>query len=391
MKNKIIIFKSKTEHFWHSCRIIEEHILNAFQKSEILFEIYECQNSLTTEQLKTLANTSFDLHFYFLSDFLKQQDLCSEIISAGIKGKFYIPIYGNMTVEIYRWLSLGKTLKGQKVFLLGASHRSCRQIKQFVDADVVEIPFCFETMLEKVERDKDSIDLVYAGRITPQKNILEMLETFHEAHQFNSKLHLHVAGQFHDRKFHLHGYSLDLDKYNERIRSLLNHPAITFHQNLNQDELLNLYQQCDYFISMSTYHDEDFGMSACQAAVMNLGLILSDWGGQAAFKDHSFFVPVSVNTLSLPVINKMSLLKILSGLKVKRQQTRYREHFSYQSFINNLQTLINKNPSPFEGLTRLYEDYAGLGLKTFPFDNLEQSPTKKDFYLAIYQSYLSDT
>lgn len=390
LKNKIIIFKSRAQHFWYSCRIIEEHILNAFKQSDVNYEIFEWHESLTSDQLNSLAANSSELHFYFLSDFMKQQDICSQLINSGIKGKFYIPIYGNMTVEIYRWLSLGKILQGQKVFLLGASHRSCRQISKFVDADIVEVPFCFETALRKKSGKQDKLELIYAGRLTPQKNVLEMLQTFHEAHQFNPKLHLHVAGQFHDRKFHLHGYSLNIDEYNAEIRSLLNHSAITYHQNLNQDELLKLYQRCDYFISMSTYHDEDFGMSACQAAVMNLGLILSDWGGQASFKEKSIFVPVTVNDLSLPEINKLRLLKTLIGLQANEEQTHYSERFSYKTFIRNLETLINKDPAAFKGLTGLYDEYAKIGLKTFPFSNLERNPSKKDFYLRVYQSYLSD-
>lgn len=390
MKNKIIIFKSTTEHFWYSCRIIESHILNAFKQSSLSYEIYEVNESLTSSQINNLKEENAVLHFYFLSDFLKQQEICLQLKTASIRGTYYIPIYGNMTVEIYRWISLGSLLKDQKVFLLGASHRSCRQIHAFVDAEVVEVPFCFETPVSRTNSSSEKINLVYAGRITPQKNILELLQAFHEAFEFNPKLHLHIAGQFHDRKFHLHGYSLDLKKYNEDVLSLINHPGISFHQNLNQDELLKLYSGSDYFISMSTYHDEDFGMSACQAGVIGLGLILSDWGGQAAYKENSKFVPVTVNDMSLPEINKMKLTKTLVGLKSSSPSVSYRDHFSYPAFIQNLYKLISSEPRPFNGLTPLYEQYAKLGLMTFPFANLEKSPTKKAFYLDIYQSYLSD-
>ena len=126
MKNKIIIFKSAKEHFWYSCRIIEEHILNAFKQSNLQYEIYEWHESLTPDQIKTLKEEKNFLHFYFLSDFMKQQELCLQLKTASIKGSYYIPIYGNMTVEIYRWLSLGNILKDQKVFLLGASHQRRR-------------------------------------------------------------------------------------------------------------------------------------------------------------------------------------------------------------------------------------------------------------------------
>lgn len=389
MKNKIIIFKSRTEHFWYSCRIIEEHILNAFKQSSLNYEIYEWNDSLTNDQLDKLKKSEDKLHFYFLSDFMKQQDICLQLKTATINGTYYIPIYGNMTVEIYRWLSLGKLLKDQKVFLLGASRRSCLQIQSFVDAEIVEVPFCFETHVKR-KSSSDKINLVYAGRITPQKNIIEMIQAFREAYDYNSNLHLHIAGQFHDRKFHLHGYSLDLKKYNDEVLSLFYHPGITYHQNLDQNQLLNLYSESDYFISMSTYHDEDFGMSACQASVIGLGLILSDWGGQAAFKENAQFIPVTVNELSLPVINQTKLMKTLAGLKHPPVSNSYKDRFSYSSFIQNLSRLVSSDPGTFKGLRSLYEEYAQIGLKTFPFSNLEKSPTKKDFYLKVYQSYLSD-
>lgn len=390
MKNKIIIFKSQKEHFWYSCRIIEQHILNAFQRSKLDYEIYEWKECLNQEQIKRLKEETSQLHFYFLSDYIFQQDLCYQLKMLSIEGTYYIPIYGNMTVEVHRWLSLGKLLKDQKVYLIGASQRSCNQIRNFVDADVIEIPFCFETPLRKKPRNDDKVHLIYAGRITPQKNVYELLKTFLEAYNYNQSLHLHIAGNFHQRKYHLHGYDLDFDLFEKEIRSLMVHPSITYHQNLNQDKLLDLYQSCDHFISISTYHDEDFGMSACQAAVMGLGLILSDWGGHAAFKKNSSFVPLKVNDISLPEIESMKLLKILAGLSHNLTDTEYQHYFGYEAFINRLSEKMQSPPKAFRGLKDLYQKYAELGLKTFPFNNLEKSPNKRDFYLRIYQSYFLD-
>jgi glycosyltransferase involved in cell wall biosynthesis len=392
---KLIILKSTKNHFWKSCQIIEEQMLLALNKSDLDITFLELEENFSEDQLNWIKKyAEEDLHFFFLSDILVYQDICKRIKELNLRStRYYFPIYGNMTVEIYRWLLLEKILKDQDVVFLGASTRSCQQIDKFINHGAVyHLPFCFETSSRTNDQSK-TIDLVYAGRITPQKNIFELISAFKYAFDFNPSIRLHIAGDFHLRMFHLHGYSIDALKFQQTFNELIVHPGIIFHGNLDQSALSALFSRSDYFVSMSTYHDEDFGMSACQAACHGMGLILSDWGGHGDFLKNSKFVPVEVDSFNLPKITSGALIKILAGLTANSHKTSkdyYQRYFSHQLFHKKLKTLMTKAPVPYQGQSSLFHEYAHKALKGSPFHNPEQESELRNFYLSIYESYLLD-
>jgi glycosyltransferase involved in cell wall biosynthesis len=390
----LIVFTSRSPHFWLSCQVIESHILAAFKYSDLPYEIFEIDKEINhhqVESLKELAQHS-NLHFYFLSDVLRFQDLCLQIEKADLsRHRYYFPIFGNMTMEVYRWLELSNLLYKKDVFLLGASPRSCQQISRFVTGSIFHVPFCFQEEIFLPFTPTEGVNLIYAGRITPQKNVLELLMTFRKAKLLNPSLHLHIAGDFHERGFHLHGYKISMDKFVKDFKRLIQAEGITWHGNLSQFDLLKLLGKMDHFISMSTYHDEDFGMSACQSAYLGLGLILSDWGGHGSLRSQGTLIKVRVDEYSLPKIDQGDLLKTLVNLGPKNNSNpSLMKHFSYKVFIERLKKLMHQRPAPFEGLSELYKKYGTLAIKTYPFFNGTAEQEKRDFYLSIYESYLKD-
>lgn len=391
----LVVIKSKKPHFWQSCRVIEEQSLLALKNSGMSHKVFEIEEEMSTEEIEWLHNhAGVELIFFFLSDFLKQQNICRQILEVKLPQKrFLFPVYGNMTMEIYRWLELGKKLQGEKVVLLGASSRSCEQIRRLTCGAKIELlPYCFETEATPAERSLSTIDLVYAGRLTPQKNILELVSSFKEAFSHNPKLRLHLAGLYDPRLFHLHGYALDFEQFQKQFQDEIQSPGIVFHGNLKQYELLELFGKSDYFISMSTYHDEDFGMSACQAAIQGTGLILSDWGGHADFLQNSIFIPVKVNSQNIPRIETTSLIKKLIALTAVKSSSReyYRQYFSHQKFAERLGIILKNETLPFQGMSPLFEDFAKKSLKGAPLENIEGDLNKFNFYLSLYSSYLGE-
>ena len=390
---KLFVLKSPKKHFWLSCQVIEDHFLKAFEKSDLPVEELLIDQKLNPGQLEAFQKLNGRIHLFFLSDILNYQDICQQLKDLQLTNIiYYIPVYGNMTMEVYRWLGLDELLRDREVYLLGASPRSCQQIKRFTnEASIEYVPYCFEEGLIP-KTPHPTIDLVYAGRITPQKNVLELLLTFREAHAFNPDLRLHIAGEFHDRMYHLHGYKVEIEKFKEAVKAALSSPGVIYHGQLGQSQLLELYSNCDYFVSMSTYHDEDFGMSACQAASQGLKLILSDWGGHGAFKKNAHMVSVTVDIYNIPKISRGELKKILATIKKpeKDESRQFQERFSYESFILHMKNLMQKKPLKFGGMSDLYKHYAALATKTFPFANTERQQESHDFYLSIYDSYLHD-
>ena len=53
------------------------------------------------------------------------------------------------------------------------------------------------------------------------------------------------------------------------------------------EDLKTIYNACDCFVSLSTYHDEDYGMSVIEALSCGLPLVLSDWAGYSGFQSRA--------------------------------------------------------------------------------------------------------
>ncbi len=392
MNKKIIILKNSEDHFWYSLNIIEASIVEAIHSSTIAIEIFDIQAKLNDSQIEKLKLLSRDhsLYFYYLSDSLSIVGLTEELKKLG-RFTYLIPIYGNMTIETERWTKLNNILKGEKVLLLCASERSVKQVSALVqNKEAVKLlPYPFE--MDSKTLKKDNITrFIYAGRITTGKNILDLMEVFSKALYFREDIELHIAGQFHDRGQHFHGYQVPIEKLKERFFLYFTglQSKIIYHGNLSQDDLFQLYGKMDVFCSASTYHDEDFGVSAAQAGLSGLHLLLSDWGGHADFPQAEL-VKVEVDDLCIPQISKESLLKKILKLKKTSQQfdhTELRNYLSFKSFNERLENIINKEGILFEGLSSTYLDFCEASKKSAPF--FENTPKTRSLYHRIYDSYL---
>jgi hypothetical protein len=392
---KLIIFSSAKVHFWQSLQIIELHMLEAFKYCQTQIEVMQCQDHLSDEQshyIKTI-NLKYDLYFFFLSDSLILQNLVEKLITL-TNGHYIIPIYGNMTMELWRWQKLDKLLQGLSVLLLGASHRSCQQIQAFCNEGMIKkLPYPFSTTIVKKPKSFETIDLIYAGRITPQKNILTLIQAFLDAKTFNQKLRLHIAGNFHERQWHLHGLAIDFKTFQQKFYAALEQSkeSIIYHGELEQESLLALYAQMDYFISLSTYHDEDYGMSAAQAYSMGLPLLLSDWGGHASFSQAVLF-PVYYNDNLIPKVSSLHVTRTLIKLNRPSMDISSPKFCSLEKFAKAIDHIVQHDMfSPFKGLSDLYHQYLFKALKGYPFSS--QNSVGEDaghLYHQIYQNYAKD-
>lgn len=128
--------------------------------------------------------------------------------------------------------------------------------------------------------------MLYAGRISVQKNIFSMLD-FLEQHL---EMHLVVCGDVDslglphfdsDTKLHLPILIV------EEIAKRKLGARIEFRNFLSQVELRKTMQACDYQVSMSAHYGEDFGYSIAQGLAVGLKSVLTHWGGHLNWK--SFF------------------------------------------------------------------------------------------------------
>ncbi len=125
-----------------------------------------------------------------------------------------------------------------------------------------QLPDAKETLAEKYGI-RDGITLLYAGRISKDKNIDFLIDVFHTIHTEHPALNLVIAG---------HGPDL------KRLKKVHGkNKRIFFTDRLSQDDLPALYSGSDMFVFPST--TDTFGMVVLEAQACGLPAIVTDIGG----------------------------------------------------------------------------------------------------------------
>jgi len=112
-------------------------------------------------------------------------------------------------------------------------------------------------------------------------------------------------------------------------------------------------------VSLSLYHDEDFGMSPAEAALCGLPLVLTDWGGYAGFRDYSLacdLVPVRIERGTLRIdsdaIQSRLALRLEKVCSAKERETlaaHAQNYLSVPAATEILRGVLTRSPGPFPG------------------------------------------
>ena len=402
MNKPIFVLHNQDLHFWYSCNVIVAAVKEAFEGvAGVTWCSANSGLNATDIAAIRLSASMQETFIYLVSDNLNYQQIAQELQEIE-NIVFIIPVYGNMTVEFDRWPALSNLLRSKKVILLVASHRSGQQISLFVEsATIKKIPYPVSLLHfhdTPALPPESTIQLVYSGRLMIQKNVFELMNTFLLAHKMDPRLRLNICGEFHERSHHLHGIEVDFAMYRQEFHRIIDSGggAIIYHGFLDQTQLQSLNAQCDYVISMSTYHDEDFGVSVAQALAQGLRPILSDWGGHPDFVRafSGTLIPVKLNQHKVPNIVPKHLLLALEGLKPLSSHTRERNRkiaqgmFSVKAFRENFLRLLSTPVKTYEGQNSFYLNYAKVCSSRYPFYKYKKFEPVE--YLDIYKSYLSD-
>lgn len=309
-----------------------------------------------------------------------------------------------MTFEVSRWLKISKDLKGFKLAFLCASLAHKKQISNLVKStSIFLLPYPIISTQRITKPLDEKINLVYAGRITPSKNALSLMKIF----LFSMKHHdhtLHIAGNFHDRGYHFHGLKLNFESFKKKFYNYLDmgKGRIIYHGELEQLELMKLFDTTDYFISLSTYQDEDFGVSSIQALSRGNNLILSDWGGH---KDHvnlkyDFKISTFIKDKPEVKLNLKKLLKIfLKSLQKNSQENKairiaeFEAKYSPKAFLTQLERISMQEIQPYRGQSELFQSYSTKFLDTngAPYSSIHyEVDHSASLFKKIYNCYCSD-
>ena len=127
----------------------------------------------------------------------------------------------------------------------------------------------------------DDFVLVYAGRVTVEKNIHSILEVVYELTRLGYPVKLLIVGQVENASFsEFHMYPVDLDqKIDILIESLQISDRVVIQEWQTPVELNAVFNAADAFINLTLHHDENFGLSQIEAMSAGLPVIGTAWGG----------------------------------------------------------------------------------------------------------------
>ena len=131
---------------------------------------------------------------------------------------------------------------------------------------------------------KDKL-FVYTGRLSATKNIIVLLRNFATYASMNPDAYLFLAGPFDDISLTVFTYLEKRGDYEKRVLKVLadiKHAVgnrIRLLGVLSTDEILSLNNGADAFISLGTYHNEEFGLSPLVGLGCGCPVVLGAWGG----------------------------------------------------------------------------------------------------------------
>jgi glycosyltransferase involved in cell wall biosynthesis len=334
-----------------------------------------------------------------------------------------VHVYGDFTLTFREWALFDRILKGCKVKLICASDKELNLVKNVSHQKncfykcpfpVKDEEFYFDQsnknkIREQYGLSEKDIVFLYVGRLSKQKRNLETIKAFLDLrnsgelgaeHKFLVAGGFDLLGQpyFDERQLigeYFRRIMQVIESYPEEVQK-----SVQLIGSIKNTTLVDYYNASDFFLSMSTYHDEDYGMAVAESLCSGLPAIITDWAGYSSFhlKDESkatHLVDVKLAP-KIAEINLDKLSQLLKSAKDLRLDTRNREevakvyhkNFTISAAAMLLKEIHDDENHEFEGFTELLHRLAYISIfKKTPFMN-EFDKTYNKFYYEIYDSYV---
>jgi glycosyltransferase involved in cell wall biosynthesis len=192
-------------------------------------------------------------------------------------------------IKSYQHLTTGDILVGNCAADLKLAH------KFFVNAQTRLLPFAFDESnyypIDEAEkrairaqfgfRPEEKI-IVYAGRITLEKNVHSVVRVFSAVRRLVPTARLVIAGLDVDYPFYEFGgftFGIRNTLVRAAARLGLSKEQVTLVGRRNADELRALYNIADVAVNLTLHHDENFGLSQVEAMACGTPVVGTSWGG----------------------------------------------------------------------------------------------------------------
>ncbi|MCC6278510.1 MAG: glycosyltransferase family 4 protein [Oligoflexia bacterium] len=256
---------------------------------------------------------------------------------------------------------------------------------------------------DQLRLGREEFVFAYAGRISVQKNVLLLIKEFLKIRVKHNNVRLLIAGEF-DQILSAHfGFRHNNGIYFELINEFLDSlsselkASIIFLGHLNRRDLTRVYKETDCFVSLSTFHDEDFGMAPAEALCQGVPAILTNWAGYSGFRGPGVrFVEVRPSPLGA-FINTLDLQNHFQAVLKNRENPQLlrgliRSHFEQKFSVKSLSALLDSELANLSRI-RLFEGFKnravllskGLGSPEAFGDDVHNM---KD-YMEVYAPYFN--
>jgi glycosyltransferase involved in cell wall biosynthesis len=231
-------------------------------------------------------------------------------------------VYGNFAAEAHAWKKLEASLLGRPLRWLAPSPKHGALLKGLLMAPAEIVPFPFPVDVHMFRSSgggrvavrralglkPDDFLFVYAGRISRQKNLALLMRTFLESTaRRNPQPVLLLCGRADDLGAPGLGRTELPGQYELELAQRLNarpgaSSRVRWLDHRSPADLARILRASDAYVSLSTHHDENFGLAPAEALCTGLPAVLTDWGGFSGFATHPAsveLVPVKLSKIGL--------------------------------------------------------------------------------------------
>jgi glycosyltransferase involved in cell wall biosynthesis len=426
---KIGLVYSFEDSSWFSVTKIVQNLLKtydvAFDKNQIEHINYEREQDENDLKKSVDHVTSCSISkLIFLDHRPHPVDLLSKLSKDFITQleEVVIHVYGDFTLTMQKWKILEKLALGIKVKFICSSDKQVNLVQNLLltGSSAFKVPFpvsdkefffCRSRSLQirkKYNFKEDDFVFIYVGRISLQKNNLELIREFLELKKdkkLSSNAKLLVVGTFDNigspylRKHH------SPNEYFRKTKQLINSFPEEYTEDVQligsvkNDELIHYYNMADYFVSLSTYHDEDYGMAVAEALKCGIPCILTDWGGYSSFhfcemKKAAKMIKVKLGRTEVDIDFKACrklLLEAISNPFDNKQREEIAKFYDNKLEINSVSTLLKSildiEVSPFTGFTDLLHRLAYICVDRGSFED-QYNRSFNSYYYKVYKCYV---
>lgn len=425
---RLFIMSGNQENSWQSCKVICSGLTLAYGKlieknDNVKIETCYLESDIGHDGLDKIIKTINDFnpsHIVWLEyqphpiKFLKyaiDKIRASEIC-------FQVHVYGDFVLFLNDWVALNEELKRFKsTKFLCSSHSQMNLVKTLLvtpeNSDL--LPFPIHNDDKKIDKDlaerviklcnlkKMKNVFLYTGRISHQKNVTALVEVFSNYQKvINKDSALIIVGKIDDignpykSNRHPVGYqsfrfSALLEKYKDQ--------NIFYFGDFEHRTMDTFYSVADHLVSLSTHHDEDFGMSVLEALVSGLSCGVTSWGGFRSFKlagvPEKSIRYMTVTNKNGPKLRSENIMANLMSLGVHKlteeekynQKKLYSNYFGIDMCAQNLKNHLN-TLAPFNGFNK-FAFKLSKRIKNLNVSKalLRKNHTFNEDYSKLYQSY----